>query len=201
MDLGLQIPDSADSSGAFKRRAVGATDADSSSLGTNTAKLTLNLAQRVRILESALFSIFLIPVDNVFISAMNKAGQAYHNAVTEDKTKRATLGDPHLHVWNALLTCALVEFPNTAETITTYLNAYKNGAVDLGKEVRVFKITKTHNKTVRKLIVYFYPGSDSHTLFFAIAHLICSKFPTIDARVGTAPPGNLERIIQGQIEK
>ena len=58
-------------------------------MASNTAKLSLNLAQRVRLYESALFSIFLIPVENVFITALNKAGQAYHNAVTEDKTKRA----------------------------------------------------------------------------------------------------------------
>ena len=201
MDLGLPIPESApDSSGAHKRRAVGSTDAHSSSMASNTAKLSLNLAQRVRLLESALFSIFLIPVENVFITAMNKAGQAYHNAVTEDKTKRAGLGDPHLHVWNAMLTCALAEFPDCSTAINTYTSAYKAGTINLSKDVRVFKVTKTHNKAVRKLIVYLTPGSDSHTLFYALATLICNKYPSIDAREGTAPPGNLERLIQGQLE-
>ena len=204
LDLSMQVEEgTSQGGGASKRQAVGASGKEQSKFLTAVARLALTTSIQNRMLQGALYRTLLLPVECPHVALVNKAGVLYHENVKADKTKRASLGPVHLHQFDAFVTAHQADTKNLPlrdEIAHYFANAKAAGLAVLCSEVRVFKLSKCHNKALKKINIFTWLNTDADKILTKVLTDFSSMYPNADLRVGPPPPSEAERILQAMLD-
>lgn len=199
--LGLKLPDKGN-----KRKAAGPAATGSEGgikeLLDLVAKLSLANALSSRVLKSIVLDVMHVPITNEIVQAMMTATKNFAEAHRPaSKEERDKMGMPHHHAWNAMLEKIAAEAPLGIESraIKDYSDFVKNDPVKIcTAQVRHVRVCKCYDKTMKKLEVNCFPGSQSYLLWQVLKDYLkgkgCKELP------GIAPMGDLERRIQKAID-
>jgi hypothetical protein len=166
------------------------------------AKLCLANALSCRVLKSVVLDVMHVPIGHKAASSALEATRAYavaHKPATP--AVRASMGMPHHHAWEALLSWVQEDKPSAADskTLADYCEFVKKDPVKtLTMQVRHVRIAKCFNKDMKKLEVNTQQDSRSYLVWQIMkAKLISAGCKEL---AGIAPPGDLERRIQKALD-
>eukprot|EP00929_Paragymnodinium_shiwhaense_P092046 TRINITY_DN51925_c0_g1_i1.p2 TRINITY_DN51925_c0_g1~~TRINITY_DN51925_c0_g1_i1.p2 ORF type:complete len:225 (-),score=55.60 TRINITY_DN51925_c0_g1_i1:317-991(-) len=171
------------------------------------AKLTLSNTQQLRMINSIVLDVFLIPTESPTAQQMKAGTTLYAASVKEiDIPQRVPrFGLPHHHAWNNMLASAF-ELANETEKkeYVTYKGRMDGSSADLysilTNEVKVCKIMKSFDANRRKLYVNVVTETPSYKIWL-VTKGIFKRTQGFQEKPGQAPPGALENTIQEALEQ
>ena len=218
MDLGLEAASAGNGSDgprepAHKKAAVGEAPKDLIKMVALIAKLSLSTAQCTRCLRSVMLEVFTFVLECSLVQAVKTATRKYREAcekIPDSVQRKARLGLPHIHVWNALLhgwkeylgKQGSQESQEKLTMLNTYIQKYQGlGWEILSEQVKFARLKKIHDRKRIHLEMNVKPGTDSNDLYEGGLKEWILHHPECDKIVGQAPPGDLERRIQQWLEE
>ena len=179
------------------RRVEDAGDANHKEMLIAIAKLSLKNADDVKELQAATFRTIIVPADCDFATAAKDATTAFADR-TRGKDGKHDLGEPHVHLWSAVVGVALRSASDDAKTI---LQTHVDEANSGGPQSLLSKVTYARmKKTFDKKYVRFY--FSVHHSIDSVLDVIMSALTKIGGQEkhGTAPRSSLEREVQAKLD-
>ena len=204
MDLGLAPAAEEDLQvRAHKRVAVGSTTKDQEKQMILLMKLGLSNALACRVLKSVTMYTYLMEAAQPAVVAGKAATVAYAKQVEgmDAKVKARDFGQPHIHLWNALVRTASAAEGSWKAPLDAYvvelqaLPSQPARVKRLMEEVRYVRISKTYLRSHIKLEASFHHGTKSEEMWTHVAAYLV-QVAKAEEKQGVAPPGEMEREIQ-----
>ena len=162
------------------------------------AKLSLKSAEEVKELQAACFRTILVPSDCEFASAAKDATTAYADQ-TRGKGGKHDLGEPHVHLWSAVVGVALKSAnPDAQEVLQAHVDeANRGGPKSLSGKVHYARLKKTFDK---KYVRFYF---SVHASVDPVLDIIMASLTKMGGqeKYGTAPRSGLEREIQSKLDQ
>eukprot|EP00929_Paragymnodinium_shiwhaense_P067987 TRINITY_DN34173_c0_g1_i4.p2 TRINITY_DN34173_c0_g1~~TRINITY_DN34173_c0_g1_i4.p2 ORF type:complete len:247 (-),score=71.84 TRINITY_DN34173_c0_g1_i4:67-807(-) len=184
---------------------------EASQLLIATAQLSLASAQGLRVVTANTMDTLIMLKDTDIITTLMETTQKYAaEAKAKEKNQKASLGPPHLWVWEALVEHAKQKY-NTDEQLAALIVQHTEElkkAKDLGHLhsyladlVKYCRVQKTYSEKTKKLQVCVAPATVAASIWKATrAHILATKAYQAEMKVGPAPRSNLERRVQNMID-
>lgn len=186
---------------------------------TTIAKLCLSSAQQVRVLKSVSIQVMTVQLDAAPTKRMIEAGKAYTDHMQKLSTTEKLLlpiGLPHHHKYNALLAWGIEVTSNPdgkdKEKLTLQGAVLKEFVAEamkitdtavrmasLQNDLKVFIVAKCFKKGSKKIEVSVVHASPTAKVWDVLQELLVSMVKG-EVKMGKAPPGNLELMIQKHLD-
>jgi hypothetical protein len=132
--------------------------------------LTLNLAGRMRAVESVVMTVFLVKSEANFLDSMAEVSREHHKAVMASKDKssseRYTPEAPvHVMCWAAAVAVWMDEISMDTEELSEYNSGMESDWSAVADEVLYFRKVTCHKAELTKLMVSFKYGSAAENIF------------------------------------
>lgn len=180
------------------RRVADGDDLVQKDLLLAVAKLSLKSAEEVKELQAATFRTIIVPADCDFATAAKDATTAFADQ-TRGKGGKHDLGEPHVHLWSAVVGVALkVAGPESQDALKAHVDeANRGGPKSLLNKVTYARMKKTFDKKYVRFYFSVVPSMDP------ILDIIMSLLTKIGGqeKYGTAPRSGLERDIQSKLDQ
>ena len=180
-----------------QRRTDDAHDGHGHDLLVALAKLSLRTADEVKKLQAATFRTILVPADCDFVTAAKNATTAFADR-TRGKGGKHDLGEPHVHLWSAVIGVALDSVPAEAKaTLQNHVDdANRGGPSSLLNKVMYARMKKTFDKKFMRFYFSVHPSVEG------ILDIVMAALTKVGGqeKYGTAPKSSLERDIQAKLD-
>ena len=180
-----------------QRKTEDAHDGHDHDLLVALAKLSLRTADEVKELQAATFRTILVPADCDFVTAAKNATTAFADR-TRGKGGKHDLGEPHVHLWSAVIGVALASVPQEAKaSLQNHVDeANRGGPSSLLNKVMYARMKKTFDKKFMRFYFSVHPSMEG------ILDIVMTALTKVGGqeKYGTAPKSSLERDIQAKLD-
>ena len=180
------------------RRVADSDEGSQKELLIAVAKLSLKSAEEVKELQAAVFRTIIVPADSDFATAAKDATAAFADQ-TRGKGGKHDLGEPHVHLWSAVVGVAVqMAGPETQEAWKAHVEeANRRGPKGLLNQVAYARMKKTFDK---KYVRFYFSVTPSLAPIMDIIMTFLTKIGGQEKH-GTAPRSGLERDIQAKLDQ